>query len=134
MFFLRRLFKPKIRKTERRRSERVDAYNEFKIDFHAAGSRRIAGLGTGIDISMTGMRFATMAPLRKGEPLEATVYLTKDFPGPKKTGFQMTVVRVYKPFGGRRYRVGVNFTQSSRYTKEFEIIRHFIAWIKTQPA
>lgn len=133
MFFLRRMFKPKVRKTERRRSERVTAYNEFKIDFHTVSSRRIAGLGTGIDISMSGVRFATLAPLRKGESLEAALYFTKDFPGPRKIELQMTLVRVYKPFGARRWRIGASFNESSRYKQEFEALRQFIAWVKARP-
>lgn len=132
MFFLKRLFRPKVRKRERRKSERVAAYNAVKIDFHTVGSRRIMGLGTGDDISLTGMRFATHAPLKKGEALEAILYFTKNFPGSKKIGLEMTVVRVYKPFGARRYRVGTHFTQSPRYKPEFEVMAQFILWLKAR--
>lgn len=132
MFFLRNIFKPKTRKIERRKSERVSAEGEVKIDFQTMTSRRISGIGTGNDISISGMRFATFAPLKKGQMLEAALYFGKKFPGLKKIPLQMTVVRVYKPFGSRRYRIGVSFIESPRYKQEFEVLKQLVFWLRTQ--
>ena len=132
MRFLKIFFKAKPKIAERRRSNRVSADDEFRIDFQASASTRMYCIATGKDISLTGMRIATFAPLQKGEIIEGLLYFNKNFPGLKKMILPMQVARIYRPFGAKRYRVGMNFLQSPQYKSELEVVRQFIFWLKTQ--
>lgn len=130
MFFLKKIFRPKQRKSDRRRTPRVEARNLIRIDFQTIDTSRIIATGTVKDISLGGIRFATFAPLKKGIQLDGILHFNNQFPGPKKIPMMMRVVRVYKPMGSRRYRVGVSFSDSLRYAQEKEIVRQVIEWLR----
>lgn len=129
MSFFKIFFKPK---NERRRSPRAESKDLVKVDFQADGPKQISAIGVGEDISMTGIRFATFAPLKKGQVLDAALHFFQLFPGNKRVAVQIKIIRVYKPFGSRRYRIGGEFIQSSANNAEFEALAAFIAWLKKQ--
>ena len=131
-FFSENIFESELQTSERRVSNRISAEDAFKVDFQTTSLIRISGIGSGKDISATGMRFATFAPLKKGEVLETEIFFNEKFPGVKKVSLQMQVMRVYKPSGAKRYRVGIRFLESPRYKPEFEVVRQFIWWLQTQ--
>ena len=114
---------------DRRESPRVSAEDEFVVDFQTKDFGRRPGFGAGKDLSLTGVRFATFAPLKKGQTMEITLTFSKHFTGKTKIGLEAEVIRVYRPKGTRHFRIGCRFLHLEDYCKEVEIIRQFIWWV-----
>ncbi len=91
--------------------------------------------GEGRDISINGIRFATTSSLKKGDRLEARILFMPQFPGDKEIMVTATVVRVYRPEGTKRNRIGCSLGHLSTATKH--VIQEFIAWqelLQSQPS
>lgn len=116
---------------DRRQKERLSASDLFEIEFKTAGLIKLSGMGYGKDVSESGLKFATPTPLKKGENINARIVFTCDFPGQKKLALPMQVVRVYKPKGAQRYRVGVRFLDLEKHGLEAEAIRQLVWWLRT---
>jgi c-di-GMP-binding flagellar brake protein YcgR len=93
---------------ERRQFERLDSEEDFLIEFQKENAEAFR-LGQGKDISEGGMRFATSAPVRKGEKIRLVLYLPKSFPGPRRVETEAAVRRVYHPGPMHRFRVACEF-------------------------
>ena len=93
---------------ERRRFKRLDPEDNFFVEFRKEGSETLR-LGEGRDISEGGLRFATSAPVRKGEQLSMILYFPRQFPGRRKIEGQATVRRTYFPGAKHRFRVACEF-------------------------
>lgn len=124
-------FKKNNRETmpENRRFERQTPEDVFLVEFQNVSAVK-ARLGQGKDISLGGIRFATSAPLKKGEQLQMTVYFPKKFPGPRKVKTEALVHRVYNPGASHRLRVACEFMEKTPLAEA--ALNSYLDWSKTQ--
>lgn len=115
---------------ERRSSPRVIPEHEFAVDFESDGFSRMSGIGGGKDLSTSGVRFATFAPLKKGQRLEMTLTFSARFPRVSRLVIVARVVRIYRPKGAKRFRIGCQFIELETHASELETIRQFMEWVK----
>jgi len=113
--------------TEKRKEKLSLMRDDFVVEFQNDRFMR-PRLGNGRDLSVQGVRFATVVPLKKGERLAMTVYLPKAFEGDRKLCLDAKVVRVYRPKGFVRHRVGCELTH--RTATSASTLRHFFSCSK----
>ena len=105
----------------------METPDDFLVEFTRKGQLPQKGCGNGRDLSLQGMRFATPVSLKKGEPLEVFIYFPRRFPDVAKIKLSAEVVRVYKPKGASRYRVGCRLVHLDISTRD--MIRNFMEWL-----
>lgn len=120
--------KPKYPASDRRKEPRYEAEDEFMLEFKAQQSHYI---GAARDISVHGIRFATSCKPSIGREILLNLKFPQGFPGTKSLVIRAKVVRVYKPRGTGRYRVGCSLKHESEAGKE--TIRQLIHWIENRP-
>ena len=108
---------------DRRKEERYPAEDEFIVDFDGGTSY----LGSSRDISIHGVRFATIHKMRKGASILLNFRMPQGFPGVRRFSVKAKVVRVYKPRGTERFRAGCSLLHTEDQTKEN--LRQFIHWL-----
>ncbi len=123
--FLKR--KSKVPTGERRREPRYEAEDEFMLEFKANQSHYV---GASRDISVHGLRFVTTCKLQNKKDVLLNLRFPQEFPGTKHISVPAKVVRVYKPRGTGRYRIGCSLYHDSDLTKE--TIRQFIYWLESR--
>ena len=135
--------KTKFPTVDRRREARYPAEDEFLVEFSVKGESPPATwragasdgqgrgshyLGNSRDISIHGVRFATTSNLRLREELILNFRLPQAFPGTRHFSVIGKVVRIYKPRGASRHRVGCSLEHEDEGTQE--ILRQFIYWLE----
>jgi PilZ domain len=126
MISLSRLF---VRsESDRRRFERLDPEEKFLVEFRKSKDAAFR-IGEGRDISQGGLRFATAAPVRKGEDLQVILYFPKQFPGPRSIQGQVRVRRIYVPGALHRSRIACEFKEPQRPLQE--VVTEYIHWNKS---
>ncbi len=126
MFFgFLKKFKKKTPTGERRMEPRYGADDEFLVEFEDRRSRYI---GNSRDLSVHGLRFVTTAKLRVREKLVLNFRFPYEFPGLRQFNVRAQVIRIYRPAGTARYRIGCRLLHDSEQTKE--AIRQFIFWLE----
>lgn len=116
---------------ERRQSKRLEPEERFLIEFRK-GNASSFRLGEGKDISRTGVRFATSIPVKKGEPLDITLYFPKQFPNVRNIATTAIVRRVYHPGPTHRYRVACEFQDPQ--PSVLQAVTNFMEWSLTVPS
>lgn len=114
----------KFPEVDRRREERYNADDEFVVEFQSGTPY----LGSGRDISIHGVRFATTCKLKRSSLVVLNFRLPQEFPGTRHFAVKAKVARVYKPLGTERYRVGCSLQHDGENTKE--ILRQFVHWLQ----
>ena len=122
--FLQR--KKKEIREERRIEARYGAEDEFLIEFQDSGSHYLANSR---DISIHGIRFATTGKLKVRDKIVLNFRFPAEFPGLKHFKVRADVIRIYKPTGTARYRVGCRLIHDIKDTNE--AIRQFIYWLES---
>jgi hypothetical protein len=116
--------KSKAPSVDRRKEPRYDAADEFLLEFE----RKTHYLGHSRDISVHGVRFATTSKMKNKEKVILNFRLPQEFPGTRHFTVKGHVVRVYKPQGASRFRVGCELDHDGEGTKE--TLRQFIHWLE----
>ncbi len=116
---------------ERRSAKRILARDEFFTEFKP-GKRQILETALGCDISTTGIRFSSMATLKKGQILEMVLCFSSDFPGTKRLPIKIRIVRTYYREGSRRRRVGCKFESLEHHAQE--TLAQFVDWMESRQA
>ena len=114
---------------ERRQEERAHAFHDYVIEFQRQG-HSANFIATGRDISLSGVRFATMEKLEKGETIMLTFHFSKSFLQGRDVLLKAAVVHSVRPRGARRWRVGCHFVSAT--ATEQEILRDFMTWTKSR--
>ena len=122
-------FKNKDRK-ERRISQRIDPEDICLVEFSKPGQIQ-RKLGELKDVSLNGIRFASNVRLDKNQPLQIYLYFPKNFPGTRWLSIKATVIRMSKPSGRERYRIGCHLHHENETTRER--IRQFMFWLESHP-
>ena len=114
---------------EKRAARRISSEEICVVEFETLKSQS-KRLGEMKDISLSGIRFATIFQLKKKEALKITLFFPKKFYGTKTLCLDAVVARIYKPARADRYRVGCMFTDIS--PEDREAIRQFVFWNDTK--
>jgi hypothetical protein len=110
---------------DRRREPRFTAEDEFTLEFPDKKSKFV---GSSRDISMHGIRFVTPQKISPGSTIVLNFKMPEKFPGPKQFSVKAFVVRVYKPKGTGRYRVGCKLQHENNESKDG--VRQIIHWLE----
>lgn len=115
----------------KRKVRRIDARDEFLVEFYQPSIGRPLEVGYGIDISSRGVRFSTAAAsLEEGKALEMTLFFSPRFPGNPKVKLNATVTRRDKPEETKLQRIGCSFHDLDYLAHE--TLQQFLFWLEAR--
>ena len=120
---------PQIFCREKRGTERVRTRESLYVDYFSPelGKR---GTGEGKDISETGVRFVSADQFCRGVILELSVRIPAGIAQKDILSVKAKVVRSYRIFRQKRYRVACAFLDLDEPTRKD--LQTFVAWLKYQ--
>ena len=120
---------PRLSKKERRRATRERLFEELLVDYKSAGHPKVAR-GEARDISVTGIRFVSHAKFPNGTFLDLLLRFTPGSARVSNLTVQARVVRSYKIFRSKSYRIGCEFINLDPNARD--ILKDFVAWAENR--
>lgn len=114
------------RMSDKRREHRVVTAQKFSIEIEKGKIFKKKVFAEARDLSTHGLRFVCEEKLNKGGRITLTLLFPNEFPGRRELILQGVVIRVYRPKGTKRFRVGCEILHPNPASKE--TIRQFLDW------
>ena len=118
---------PRLVKKERRGADRVRTFEELYVDYRSI-ENTASGSGEARDISATGIRFVSSVKYPAGALLNLHLRFTPASTNVQSLEVKARVVRVYRLFRQKNYRMGCTFENLSGEVRQS--LEQFIRWAK----